>query len=213
MTEFKPSKQDLREAKKIAEEGISEAEEFLDKEEDVRVGFGWTEEPFVKENMNGATGLAKNPAYFKIKFNTEVEGWRKSVLGTSVHEFAHTYFYEKTGEEYGENKPIWRYIIDEALTQNLTEKLVPEAPEPWREKHSIDDVGKYWSKIKDEELDRNYDFPDPLYIDKSEEGYPNWLGYSLSYQIGQKLLETYELADFPELSKEDVVNAGDKLYN
>jgi len=109
--------------------------------------------------------------------------------------------------------PIWQYILDEALTQNMTEKFAPKASEPWRKEHSKQDIAKHWSKIKKEALERKYRFPDPLFIDKSEGGYPNWLGYSMAYLIGQKLLgEGHNLEEFPELGKEDVVNAGDNIF-
>jgi uncharacterized protein YjaZ len=92
--------------------------------------------------------------------------------------------------------PIWRYIIDEALMQNITEK-----------------IAEYWEKIKKKELDRNYQFPDPLYINKNEGGYPNGLGYSMSYLIGKELLEEHRPKDFPQLEKKDVIEAGDQIFN
>lgn len=161
--------------------------------------------------MNGASGLGWNSQYFEIKFNTEIDGWKTALLGTSVHEFAHAYFAEKKNLDEHSEKPIWTYIIEEGLTQNLTEKLVPEAPEPWRYEHSIDEIATYWPEIK-EELERQYSYPDELYLDQDEENYPNWLGYSLSYQLGQKLLEAHELKEFPELEKEDIVEAGNQIF-
>lgn len=212
MTSHQPIAQELEKAQNIAEEGIELAEEELPKDEEVSVGYGWTEDEFTKEKMKGASGLGWNSGYFEIEFNTEVDGWQKAVLGTSVHEFAHAYFSEQKGLDEHSDKPIWMYIIEEGLTQNITEKLVPEAPEPWRYEHSIDEISEYWEDIK-EELDRQYSYPDKLFLDKEGEVYPNWLGYSLSYQIGQKLIEQgHEMQDFPQLKKQDLIEAGDELF-
>jgi len=112
-----------------------------------------------------------------------------------------------------DDMPLWMYILSEGLTQNITSELVPEITKPWRTKHSKDEIAKHWDKIREEELERNYEYPDPLFIDKSDGGYPNWLGYSMAYLIGKQLLEEgYELEEFPELCREDVLEAGNKLF-
>lgn len=212
MVLFKPEAEELEEAKELAEEGVERAREVLPKEEEVEIGFGWTEEDFVKERMGGVRGYGLSSTYFEIEFNTEVETWRENVIGSTVHEFGHSYCSEVTGKDHETEREIWHYILEEALTQNLTKRLVPKASEPWREEHSVDEIEEYWGDVK-QELGRTYSFPDPLFIDRSDGGYPNWLGYSVSYLIGRQLQEEgYELEDFPELEKEDVVEAGNKLF-
>lgn len=214
MTDFRPSIEDANEARSQIEEGISRVRDFLPKDKDVKVGLGWTEREFTKEKMKGASGMAYSGTYIEIDFNSNVEGWKDAILGTAVHETTHSFFYEKIGFNHEHNQlPIWRYIIDEALTQNITEKIAPEASEPWRKEHSKEKIAEYWEKIKEEELDRNYQFPDPLYINKNEGGYPNWLGYSMSYLIGKELLEEHRPKDFPQLEKEDVITAGNQIFN
>ena len=213
MISHRPKSEELKEAQEIAENGIELALEELPKEDAVEVGYGWTEDDFTKEQMNGARGLCWNSTYFELEFNTEINGWKKALVGSSVHEFAHAYFAEQKDIDEHSDKPIWMYILEEALTQNITEKIVPEAPEPWRYEHSINEISDYWREIKEEELDRQYEYPDKLFVDREGESYPNWLGYSLSYQIGQKLMEEdYELSEFPHLEKDDVINAGDELF-
>lgn len=209
MTQLKPEPDELEEAKEIAQKGVNLASEHLPKDEEVKIGFGWTEDPFVLENMAGVAGKSFGSAYFNLSFNTEPEEWRKSLLATSVHEYGHTWFYEQIENEYA--KILWRYILDEALTQNLAEKLVPEFESPWRKKHSREDIAEYWPEIKSN-LEREVNHPDKLYINQSEEGYPNWLGYSVSYLIGQKLLEEQSLKNFSELEKKAVINTGEKLF-
>lgn len=212
MTEFKPEENDLDAVRQKVQEGIDRAREFFPKEKEVKVGLGWTESDFAKEEMGGASGMAYSATYFEVDFNSEVEDWEKSVIGTAIHEFAHTYLYEKIDFDHSQDMPLWLHILEEALTQNTTEKLAPEKSSPWRKKHSRGEIAEYWPKIKEEELGRNYSYPDPLFINKSEGGYPNWLGYSMAYLIGQELLKEHELEEFPELKKEDVIEAGNKLF-
>jgi hypothetical protein len=38
---------------------------------------------------------------------------------------------------------------------------------------------------------------DPVFINKGEIEYPNRLGYSLAWQIGEQLLKDYSLEGFP----------------
>jgi uncharacterized protein YjaZ len=167
----------------------------------------------VKENMGGTRGMAFSPTYFEVEFNSSVDGWEENVVGSAVHEFFHTYFYEKKDMDSDDEMPMWMYILNEALSQNATAELVPEVSNPWRTKHSREEIADHWSKIKEEELDRTYSFPDPLFIDRSDGGYPNWLGYSLAYLIGKELLnEGVELEEFPELERKDVIEAGNKLF-
>ena len=210
MTKLKPEQKDLKKAKRLAEKGIEKAQGELPKNEEVKVGFSWTEEPFALENMNGVSGKSFGSHYFHVSFNSDVKMWKKALIGTAIHEYGHTYFYENIEQDYSE--VLWRYILDEALTQNLTKKLAPESPEPWRTAHSIEEIAQYWPEIK-EQLDREVNHPDPLYINKDDEGFPNWLGYSLSFRIGQKILEDYNLEEFPNLDKQHVVKAGNKLFD
>jgi len=127
-----------------------------------------------------------------------------------VHEYTHTWFYEKID---GRCSKIWRYVIDEALTQLMVEEILPNSNEPMKNKFSQEEVADHWDKIKKEELDKSTSEPSTLYRNFSQKGFPNWLGYSLSYQIGQKLLENHELKDFPDLSKKDVIKCGDELFD
>ena len=213
MTDFRPSEEDIEEARRNIEEGIKRATDFLPKNKEIKVGLGWTEKVFTKEKMDGASGMAKSADYIEIDFNSDVEGWKEAVLGTAVHEATHSFFYEKIGFNHENDQIIiWRYILDEALTQNVTEKLAPEASEPWREEHSKEEIAEHWEKIKEEELDRDYRFPDPLFINRDEGGYPNWLGYSLSYLIGKELLKKHDPEDFPNLEKKDIIRAGDRIF-
>lgn len=164
--------------------------------------------------MDGTTGRAYSAHFFEIMFNTGAEKWKEAIRSTAVHEYAHTWHYEKRYDSEGRNDIVWQYVIDEALTQNFAEKVFDHVPDH-REEHSREAIADYWPKIRDEELDREFDdisWPYSLYINQSEGGYPNWLGYSMSYLIGRQLLKNHDLKEFPNLDKQDLIKAGNKVF-
>ncbi len=212
--EIKPTSQELETARKLVSEALEKAEENLPREDDYTVSLAWTDQDFVIERMDGTSGRAHSAHFFEIEFNTETEKWKDAIKSTAVHEYAHTWHYERRYSSEGRNNVVWQYVIDEALTQSFAEKMFDHTPDH-REEHSREEIAEYWPEIRDEELERKFDdipWPYSLYINKSDEGYPNWLGYSMSYLIGQKLQEDHELEDFPELDKNDVIKAGNQLF-
>jgi len=204
-------KGDIEKARKNIQIGLDKVTEVLPKEKTLNVDIGWNSTDFVLNKMKGTSGKCYGPERIRILFNSNAENWEKNIQGSAVHEYTHAWFYEKIG---GLVEQEWRYILDEALTQNMTERLITEAEEPWRTKFSKEEIAGYWPKIKEEKLDKKReDWPDPLFISNDGEGdYPNWLGYSLSYQIGKELLKDHKAEEFPNLEKEDVVDAGNGIF-
>ena len=211
--QINPSTGELEEAKEIVDTALSEAEEELPMEQEVVVELGWTESDFVVEEMDGSKGYARYPNVLEIDFNSSADKWKKAIRATAFHEYAHAWDYEQRGQQWEKR---WQYILGEALTQHFTEQNA-EYHEPWRTKHSRETVAEYWPQLRDEEIDKDMENvsvngSDPVFINKGDGEYPNWLGYSLAWQIGEQLLQDYSLEDFPELDKQDVVEAGDTLY-
>ncbi len=209
--QIKPSTRELEEAKEIIDVALLKAEENLPIEQEVVIELGWTENEFTIEEMGGSNGFAKYPNIITLNFNTSAGEWRKSLRASAFHEYAHIWDYEQRGQQWEKR---WEYILGEALTQHFAEQNA-EYESPWRTKHSKEEIAQYWSKIRDKELDHVYHNDggnDSLFINKGEGEYPNWLGYTLSYQIGEQLLQHHDLEDFPELDKKDVVEAGNKIY-
>ena len=209
--QIKPSTEELEEAKEIVDTALIEAEQELPMEQEVVVELGWTESDFVVDEMDGASGLAKYPNVLSLDFNSTPDNWKESFRATAFHEYAHAWDYEQRGQQWDTR---WEYILGEALTQHFAEQNT-DYDSAWRTKHNRDEVAEYWTKIRDEELDQEHSQNqyDPIFINKGEGEYPNWLGYSLAWQIGEQLLQDYKLEDFPELDKEDLVEAGNKLYS
>ncbi len=213
-SDIKPDQKELEAARELVSEALEKAEKELPREDEYTVSLSWTEQQFVIERMDGTSGRAHSAHFFEIMFNTQAEKWKDAIKSTAVHEYAHTWHYEKRYDSEGRNDVVWQYVIDEALTQNFAEKIFDHTPDH-REEHSKEEIAEYWPEIRDEELERKFEnipWPYSLYIDRSDEGYPNWLGYSMSYLIGKKLLEEHGLKDFPGLEKSDVIKAGNQLF-
>nr|EGQ39661.1 MAG: putative Zn-dependent protease, DUF2268 [Candidatus Nanosalinarum sp. J07AB56] len=207
---IKPSTEELEEAKEIVDTALTEAEEQLSMEQELIVELGWTESDFTIEEMHGARGLSKYPNTVSLDFNTSAQNWSDSLRATAFHEYAHTWDYEQRGQLWDKR---WQYILGEALTQHFANQNA-EYESPQRTKHSRDEVSEYWAHIRDEKLDQEHSQSqfDPIFINKGEGKYPNWLGYSLAWQIGEQLLQQYSLEEFPALEKEDIVEAGNEIY-
>lgn len=213
--EIKPTEEELNEARKLVNEALDNAEQELPKQVDYTVSLGWTEESFVIEKMDGTSGMAYSEDVFEVKFNTKPDNWRIAIKVTTAHEFAHTWHYENNDCD-NRNDKVWQYVLDEAITQVFAERLYPEHSPAHRTKVSRNEISKFWPEIRDKELSKDMEdtsHPYPVYINKGDAKYPNWLGYSMSYLIGKHLLENgYELEDFPDLEKEEVIEAGNKLF-
>lgn len=165
--------------------------------------------------MDGTHGRAHSAHFLEIMFNTAGKKWKTAIKTTAAHEYAHTWHYEKRYDSEGRNQKIWQYVIDEALTQTFAEKTFPDYTPDHRIEHNKEKIADYWPEIRDEELERDtseVSWPYSLYINKSEGGYPNWLGYSMSYLIGKQLLESYQLQEFPDLGKKELIKAGNKVF-
>lgn len=207
-----PDPSEMSKARKVVDEALSAAENQLPMEQEAVVALGWTEKEFTIKEMNGASGYALYPNILDIDFNSNAENWKSSLEATTFHEYAHIWDYEQRGRKWDAR---WEYVLGEALTQKFAEQNA-EYESPWRTKHGKEVISGYWPKIRDEELDKEYQADggnDPLFINAGDAEYPNWLGYSLSYQLGNKLLQQgYELQEFPEIEKEELIKAGDELY-
>lgn len=165
--------------------------------------------------MDGTHGRAYSASFFEINFNTSADEWKKAIKTTAAHEYAHTWYYENRFNSEGRNNKIWQYVIDEALTQNFAEKLFSDYTPSHRIKHGKEEIAKYWPEIRDNELERDSEevsWPYTLYINKGDEGFPNWLGYSMSYLLGQELLKNHDFKEFPDITKKQLIKAGNNLF-
>ncbi|MEF8880628.1 MAG: DUF2268 domain-containing putative Zn-dependent protease [Candidatus Nanohaloarchaea archaeon] len=157
--------------------------------------------------MHGIHGLTRNPENIEFNISTETSDWRKFLKSQFTHEYAHTVFMAPLGLKYESNIENWQHIMLEAHGQIFAEQAYPDIRPNWRTIFSEKEISEEWSEIRN--ILGTKIFTESIF--NSDEFHP-WFGYSLSFKIGQKLLEEHELEDFPELEKEDVVEAGNKLF-
>ncbi|MFB6209705.1 MAG: DUF2268 domain-containing putative Zn-dependent protease [Candidatus Nanohaloarchaea archaeon] len=204
---IKPEKHELERARRAAKEALESSKTVLEKEQDVEVFLAGDGRESVREKMNGSQGRTYSPTTVTASFCPEAEGWEDALKRTIAHEYAHAYFYEeKPKAEF-----LWQWLLEEALTQNFSEKIYPGIESPMRQRFSREEVGEYWSDVKEvlgEEIGGWYEHQ--LFM--GGESFPRWIGYSAAYLIGQKLLEEHDLEDFPGLERSDVIEAGDRLF-
>lgn len=205
----KPEGHELREADNIVEGALEACKAVVDKDESVRVSLGWTEDSFVKENMGGTTGETLSSRKMNVRFNSTVSGWKKNLEATVAHEFAHTWFYEQSDTSWEDLHFNWQQVLMDAHAQHFAEKVVHNYSEPMSDAVNIEEIREKWGRIR--EL-CNKELQEGRQLFFGGDGFETWTGYTVAYLIGEKLLENYELEEFPELKRSDVLEAGDAVF-
>lgn len=203
---IKPQSHELEEAKRTVEQALQAAKAVAEKDENLEVELGWTGDEYTIEKLGGVSGFTHSPTRIELNFNTKPGDWKEFMKAATAHEYAHTLFFEEHGEDIVFN---WQDVLFEAHSQHFAEKVFPNIEVPWREKHTEKELAENWESLK-EVLNKEIDPDRSLMYGKN--GFPEWIGYSLAYRIGEKLLETNELESLPELKRSDVLEAGDELF-
>lgn len=203
-----PTTAEFETARGIVGSALATAADSFPMDRDVTVELGWDGHEFVVESLDGAMGFTSPPNRVELGFNTGASEWQNSLASTTVHEYAHVYGYERRG---GESETKWQYVLEEAFTQHVARRLVPEYESPWWTGFDREAVAEHWDAVREEFDDPNED-GERLYVDASTDGYPLGFGYSLSYQVGEVLLRDHELTELPTLDRDALVDAGEELY-
>lgn len=197
----------LKELKGIIDGSAEKSRDIDSIDRCLEVKFDWAENNFVIDKMNGVHGLTRNPEKIEFNISTKASNWREFLKSQFAHEYAHTVFMAPLDLKYESNIENWRHIMLEAHGQIFAEKAYPEIDPEWRIKFSKQEISEKWPEIR--EILGTEIFTESIF--NSDKHHP-WFGYSLAYRIGQKLLEKYEITDFHELEKEDVIKTGDQLF-
>jgi len=145
-----------------------------------------------------------------IDVNSTVEGWERNLRATVPHEYAHAYYFERTGGRT-ELDTTWESLLFEAQSQHFAAVVAPDVEKPWRDHVDSEILERWWPEIRDDRLDEDAEAGAELFFGSDD--VPYWLGYTLSYQVGDWLLNHHDIDEFPGLTKADVVRAGDALYD
>lgn len=208
-----PTPEEYQEAYTIVDEALTEANETLPTEQDIDVALRWTYEEGVKEQMDGVTGRAHYPDAIDLRFNTDTQQWDDALATATFHEYAHIYAFD---HHDGHADYRWERLRNEALTQQFADMHTEYEP-PWRNAYETEEMAEYWHDLREDGIERPLeavieDGNDPLFINDGTNTFPNWLGYSMAYRIGEELKQDHRLETFPTLEKATILEAGDRCF-
>lgn len=122
------------------------------------------------------------------------KNWEQGLEETLVNGLCHIEFVSKAG--FDQIDFTWQEVLLFAYAEMKTEEITGQEPP------KSDEVEKRWSEIRAHLLDEKDGLNEFLYSNTGIVG----------SMIGRKLLEDHELEEFPELTRSDVVGAGDGLF-
>lgn len=134
-----------------------------------------TNNNFIIEEMNGISGFAPYQNNIFLFINQSAFQNKEKIKETILHEFNHTCFYEKH---------TWNSLLDSFIAEGLAdlytiEILKSKIPD-WSNNFSLNEIKQFWPQLKDK-LDQE-DLHSQVFWG-SENKFPNWLGYSIGFQI------------------------------
>lgn len=185
---IKPEKYELQQAQQIIETAIESSKNILEKEEPFTVHLGHATEEEV--GNFGVFGKSKNSENGQIHFNSSIDNWKQNLNDLTIDIYGQAWFYEK--EENHEF--IWQQLLANTTGLLLIDQI-SEGREP-----DYNSLQEEWSEKKE-------NLSEQLSIENQEN-----FSWQLKLKLGRKLLDEYELNEFPELNRSDVVEAGDETF-
>jgi len=179
--EVNPEEHEFREANEIVQNTLEGCSYILEREESFEANLG------SYPGERGARGLAE-AFNLQIYFNPEVNGWQEEMRKVVQNYYAKSWFYEKHEPAF-----FWEEVLASALGLMFLEEAGFE-----REPEEVDSAQAEWSDKK--EL-----LAQEVFEVRTE------FSWQLNWSIGKKLLEKHELEDFANLTKKDIIIAGDNI--
>lgn len=211
-----PGRDRILEAAGRVQETLEETMDAYPMDEEVTVVIGETSEPFIEEEMGGATGGNFGPTSI-LAYSPDADGWADELETATAHEYAHGTYIEQAREvgQGGGTYRKWQQVLLEAHGMHIADEMTESDP-PWRD--AVDD---------DYLIDRQEDIYDELeqpavWTDDDDEGMPffggggdwkRWTGYTLAWRLGEQLLKENDLADLPSMTYDETRDAVDELLS
>lgn len=201
----KPMPGQTRSAKEAIERAVQSCKHTLKKEDDVEFHLAWEGRPEVIQELNGVQGRALDSDLITISFNADRDGWKKELMRVAAHEYAHTFFYE----ENGLSDFVWQQILEESLAQHHTLHAFPEADQPQVGEVTKEELKELWPEAR-ERLSDETDYDHEIFL--GGDTFPRWYGHELAFQIGKELLDMHDYEEIPHLTRSEVLEVGDALF-
>jgi hypothetical protein len=180
----KPEKHELEEARSIVDQVVSTAEAFQEKEQPITFGLSWDRkiEPVTTSSQKVI-----------IRFNTDEDDWEQEMRGAVARGYAQAWFLEHTQPELH-----WQELLMLGHSLHFSERATGSEAQISSKK----ELAGFWPEIKDN-----------LSLSKQEVNHELMRhGFSLSYHLIEEILEKHEMEDLPELSRSEVIEAGDRIF-
>lgn len=177
----KPEKHDFREALETVENTLENCQYLLERSKSLEVNIG------SYPGDRGARGVAE-PFNLQIYFNAGVDDWKEELRKVVQNYYAKSCFYEQ-------HEPT--FFWEEVLASSLGLMFLEESGYD-REPEEVESSQSEWEDKK--EL-----LSEEVFKVRSE------FSWQLNWFIGKKLMEEHDLNDFTELTKKDVIMAGDSI--
>ncbi len=181
----KPEEHELREARDIVTGVIESCKVIQEKEDSFETQIGW-------DTIIQGGSSSSEEVY--VYFNTD-EDWNDRLKTATAYGYAQSLFWELFASE--EMTYVWQETLLDAFSLHFVEQVLPDLAEEDVEEADADEVNT-WEQIKE-------DFSEEIQFGPE-------VSWEINYLIGQKLLENHELEELPELTRSDVVDAGDEIF-
>jgi len=185
---IKPEKHELEQARQLVETAIDSCKYTLDKKEPLKIHLGHAEKQQVGEF--GVFGKARDSKNGQIFFNSSSDNWKQNINDLAIDIYGQTWFYENIENHMF----IWQQFL-----ANTTGLLLLDQISDGREPD--------YKGLKEEWNEKKQDLSEQLSLEQQEN-----FSWQLKVILGRKLLDNYDLTDFPNLKRSDVIDAGDKTF-
>lgn len=182
--DLRPETHELEKARRTAEKAFESCKYTLEKNKVLAVNLGSS-----SENNYGAHGLAASSTEAQIYFNPDVSGWKEDLKKTAISVYGEAWYREKVDEL----SFVWQEFLASISGLLLLEE-VGEGREPKTE------------GLEDEWMDKKDSLSKELAFEEER------FSWSLKLLVGRKLLEDQGLEDISELTRGDVLEAGEQVF-
>lgn len=176
-----PEEHEFQKARNTVENVLESCQYILERDKSFEVNIG------SYPGERGARGLAE-AFNLQIYFNPDVDGWQEELRQVVQNYYAKSWFYEKHDPAF-----FWEEVLASSLGLMFLEEAGYE-----REPEEVESSKAEW-KDKKELLSEE------VFEVRTE------FSWQLNWFIGKRLIEEHDLEDFTDLTKKDVIKAGDSI--
>jgi hypothetical protein len=186
--DIRPREHELREARTAAEQALESCRYTLEKEEDLEINLGSSSS--LESGEHGAHGLAVNSGVAQIYFDAGVDEWKEDLGEVMKQVYGKSWFYENfEGSGF-----VWTEFLAESFalmfleefSDGKTPEVTDELEEEWSEKKE---------KLSEELVEAQEDF-----------------SWQVKWLVGRELAMEHELEEFTGLTKSDIEEKGEEVF-